>query len=421
MASAQGGEELNAQEAQPDAMGQGWVTPPGGERVDALFVLAGTSLGIGRTERIAAPVWLALSDLVSLDAIGEPADGLTEVEIGMADGTVIGAGWTDEFCSAVVECLRSGAESRSEIAVGTDLPASTDPVAPVQDPAVAGVSTASTESSPFVVSPAPTPTPEYVARHEPDADIAAAPGAPDVRFDEIVAGERHTSPVAPLGAVSETGSSPFGPTPSGPTAPGPTAPGPTAADLTAVDPIATGGESDAVVFSAQPVVRNRSRGADSNGSFLTVPQAPTGIDLVPAEEATPVGDPVEPPVATPPVEPIDRSGALELEDVVYLGGYPGQTRRRKKCTAVLTHAGLEVAGPGDLRFRIAWDVVKTVEAQNSDEARFRMNTKIHGNSSALVIECDQGVTILLEARDCPTIPLRSAIAQLLADLPVLVV
>ena len=79
----------------------------------------------------------------------------------------------------------------------------------------------------------------------------------------------------------------------------------------------------------------------------------------------------------------DRSGALELEDVVYLGGYPGQTRRRKKCTAVLTHGGLEVAGPGDLRFRIAWDVVKTVETQNSDEARFRMNTKIHGDSSAL--------------------------------------
>jgi hypothetical protein len=116
-----------------------------------------------------------------------------------------------------------------------------------------------------------------------------------------------------------------------------------------------------------------------------------------------------------------RSGALELEDVVYLGGYPGQTRRRKKCTAVLTHEAIEVAGPGDLRFRIAWDSVKTVEAQNSDEARFRMNTKIHRDSSALVVECEQSVTILLEARDCPTIPLRSAITQLLVDLPVVVV
>ena len=43
------------------------------------------------------------------------------------------------------------------------------------------------------------------------------------------------------------------------------------------------------------------------------------------------------------------------------------------------------------------------------------------NASALVIECDQGVTILLEARDCPTIALRTAIGQLLTDTAVVVV
>ena len=61
-------------------------------------------------------------------------------------------------------------------------------------------------------------------------------------------------------------------------------------------------------------------------------------------------------------------------------------------------------------------MVRTIEVQNADEARFRMNTKIHRDASALVIECDQGVTILLEARDCPTIALRSAISQLLDGL-----
>jgi len=156
-----------------------------------------------------------------------------------------------------------------------------------------------------------------------------------------------------------------------------------------------------------------------------------GVGLVDQEPRSPdplAGPPVDPPLDPPrgptvdsPPEAARRPGALELEDVVYLGGYPGQTRRRKRCTAVLTDSGLEVAGPGDLRFRLAWDVVKTIEAQNSDEARFRMNTKIHGDSSALVVECEQGVTILLEARDCPTIPLRSAISQLLVGLPVLVV
>jgi hypothetical protein len=107
--------------------------------------------------------------------------------------------------------------------------------------------------------------------------------------------------------------------------------------------------------------------------------------------------------------------------VVYLGGYPGHGKKRKKCTATLGRAGLEVSGPGDLHFRISWDVVRTIEVQNSDEARFRMNAKIHRDASALVIECDQDVTLLLEARDCPTIALRSAIGQLLADVPVVVV
>ncbi len=87
----------------------------------------------------------------------------------------------------------------------------------------------------------------------------------------------------------------------------------------------------------------------------------------------------------------------------------------------MSRTGLELSGPGDLSFRISWESVKTVEVQNSDEARFRMNTKIHRDASALVVECDQGVTILLEARDCPTIALRSAIGQLMTDLPVVVV
>jgi hypothetical protein len=59
--------------------------------------------------------------------------------------------------------------------------------------------------------------------------------------------------------------------------------------------------------------------------------------------------------------------------------------------------------------------------QNADEARFRTNTKIHRDASALVLECDQDVTILIEARDCPTIALRSAMNQLLDGLAVVVV
>ena len=86
----------------------------------------------------------------------------------------------------------------------------------------------------------------------------------------------------------------------------------------------------------------------------------------------------------------------------------------------MTEDGFELSGPGDLQVRTEWSAVTSIEVQNSDEARFRMNTKIHRDSSALVIECDAETTILLEARDCPTIALRGAIAELLAEQPVVV-
>lgn len=133
----------------------------------------------------------------------------------------------------------------------------------------------------------------------------------------------------------------------------------------------------------------------------------------------------DPPPADADPRPADAppagSTALVLEDVVYLGGYPGQTKKRKKCTATLTRDGVEVEGAGGMAFRVSWDVVRTIETQNADEARFRMNTKVHRDATALVVECQQDVTILLEARDCPTIPLRTAITQLVADLRVVVV
>ncbi len=294
-------------EPNPDALTQGWVRPPGGERTEALFVLAGSSMGIGRTERVTSPVWLDLNQLVHLDAIGDPVDGVVEVEITMEDDSVIGAGWSEEFCDAVVLTLTVLAERRS----GT--PAAAAPEPPAPEP--------------------PAPEPAAVER----------PG-PDVHFEDV-----SSEPDAIPEAVPET--------------------------------------------EPQP-----TDGAPS--TFSMSPPAP-------ADE----------PVAAP----IGRSATLELEDVVYLGGYPGQTKRRKKCTVTMSRSGLELTGPGDLAFRISWESVKTVEVQNSDEARFRMNTKIHRDASALVVECDQGVTILLEARDCPTIALRSAIGQLMADLPVVVV
>jgi hypothetical protein len=335
---------------EPDAIARGWVVPPGGSRVDAIFVLSGTSLGIGRIERVTPPVWLNLDELVQLDAIGDPVDGLTEVEIVMEDRRAIGAGWTDDFCDAVVRALRTGSGRPST------------PPGPME----------------------PTPAPESSSPSAAESSSPSSPGS----FSGSVSGSAPESLAAPAPAAApaifaEPAAEPapaiFG-TPAPTPAPAPaSAPAPTASP-----------------FAAEPV-----------------PAPATDPGLPHAGQVAPAAAPM--PSSSAP------TASLELEDVVYLGGYPGQSKRRKKCVVTMGRTGLELTGPGGLGFRVGWDAVRTVEVQNSDEARFRMNTKIHRDASALVVECEQGVTILLEARDCPTIALRSAIAQLLAGLPVLVV
>ena len=328
-------DESNPDEPLPDSACRGWVDPPEQARIEALFVLAGLGLGIQRTDVVTTPVWLDLSEVEAMDAIGEPQGGLIHVEIVMKDSTVVGAGWTEAFCTAVVSALsgHSAVEAQTE------------------DQAYLPV------------------------------DLPATPG--ELQGD-------------PPNFFAE------------------------AAQVS----------SDPVLEMAPPVVRDRSRlaeAASAEAESVDAGSAEAGsveglefeAPAVPSEQAAVAPEPVQ---SLSDVAPVDGTSAgLELEDVVYLGGYPGQTKKRKNCTAVLTRTGLEVVGPADLRFRMSWDSVTSVEPQNSDEARFRMNTKIHRDSSALVIECDQGITLLLEARDCSTVPLRSAITQLLAGLPVLVV
>lgn len=289
----------------------GWVIPPGGTRVDAAFSLVGTSLGISRSGRPAAPVWLDLYDLVGLDAIGDPVDDVHHVEISMADGSVIGAGWSSQFCDAVVRTLqRTATEARPEV---------TDP--------------AGAAATPQAPTPDTVPAPATNPALDDASNTQRAGSGAQVHMEQVASVE----PVAP---------------------------------------------------AAQPAPEQ------------VVAPEPAGVDELDVTAG---------------------ATTLELEDVVYLGGYPGQSRRRKRCTVSMSRTGLELSGPSDRVLQIAWTEVMTIEVQNADEARFRMNTKIHRDASALVIECEQGVTVLLEARDCPTIALRSAITQLLTDLPVVVV
>ena len=86
--------------------------------------------------------------------------------------------------------------------------------------------------------------------------------------------------------------------------------------------------------------------------------------------------------------------------------------------AVLDAQGLAVSGPNGPEFRLPWESIRSVEAQNSDEAKFRLGVKAKRNSTVVVFECDQGVSIVLEAHDVPTMPLKGALHELLGEGPV---
>lgn len=212
-----------------EAVGNGWVSLEAGERDDAVFMISGARLGIGPAGADSIPVWLDLDSIKNLDAIGDPIDGIVEIEIRMTDGNVTRAGWPESFCDVVVAALRATVES---------------------------------------------------------------------------------------------------------------------------------------------------------------PPAPRTL--------------------------------LELEDVTYLGGFPGHAKRKKRCTATLSTKGIEISTGPDVKLGLAWDDVMSLDAQNSDEARFRTNTKIHRDASAIIIEPKEGDLVVLEARDCPTVALRQAIITLLKGVDVTV-
>jgi hypothetical protein len=391
--AGQFGQDPRPTEEEPDAVARGWVQEADGSRPPRLFVLAKDSLGIGRTETAEPPEWLDLRAVNGLDAIGEPVEGTLEVELSFDDGRSVHAAWPEPFCDRVVATLVSY----------------TQPGAPAPAPAAPAPAAAAPAPGPRAAAPPPGPdltvpaiTAAAASPFAPEASAPVAPEPPglDLRPDPDAPGAPGSAPAAaPQSAVPTP--PPFAAAPPPPVAPPvPAPPNPAPQVPPAVAGVAAAGAATAAA------------------DMFAVPSTESPSNEPPAAGPPPAGtDQGGAAVGAPPA----GSTALVLEDVVYLGGYPGQTKKRKKCTATLTREGLEVTGPANLSFRVSWDVVRTVETQNADEARFRMNTKVHRDATALVIECQQGVTILLEARDCPTIPLRTAIAQLVADLRVVVV
>jgi len=166
-------------------------------------------------------------------------------------------------------------------------------------------------------------------------------------------------------------------------------------------------------FSADSATPPEAAAAAAAGEAASAPGVDAPLWAAPDDRPLPGDGPPLPGVVSG-----GTRGELTLEDVVYHGGYPGQTKRRKKCVAVLDAQGLAVSGPNGPEFRLPWESIRSVEAQNSDEAKFRLGVKAKRNSTVVVFECDQGVSIVLEAHDVPTMPLKGALHELLGEGPV---
>jgi len=355
---------VQAPSEEPDAVCRGWWAEPDSERQGALFMLAGTAMGVSVTDPVtgdlARPEWVDLATVVHLDALGEPEGGVQTIELGMSTGAVRTGGWTEPFCNAVVDALQR---------------------------LVAALAAA---PAPTQVAP---PAPAHADSFDADALPPAAPALPVSPAAAAPAAAPVLSPFAPAGppplpadapAVPVVEVTPL-PEPGG--QPQPDLPPPTAAPDAQTPPPFT---AQTAGVPAQPV-----------------PEQPEGGALVAPSGSTPA--------------PSGLGTSLVLEDVVYLGGHPSEAKKKKRCTATLTETAVVVDGPGEMSIVLPWSGVTSVEVQNSDEARFRMNLRVHRDASAVILTQQDGAKVLLEARDCPTIPLRSAMVQLLVDQPVEVV
>jgi hypothetical protein len=391
----------------PDAVGRG-VLGLTGEGEPTLFVLAGTSLGTTPVGTEGTPQWYDLRRLVNLDAVGDPVGARMPVEASFDGGPVLQALWPEPFCDQVVARLKELLESGQMAPEGGAAAAPSAAVPPVSERSRdAGAIDASAgevpgaaqqqlppppETSPYVSPPAPdqpTPAPPAPAQPEPfqQAPVQGAPLQPE--------------PVQPVPPAAPEAFS-QAPAPQPAAAPPPEAAAPGAPTQQAVPPPA------AAPDAAPPPVAPQQVDPQADHPQPVVPAATAEAGLWAATDDRPLPGDGEPLHGAG-----EPSGELTLENVVYHGGYPGHTKKRKKCVAVMNAAGLTVNGPHGPDFHIGWDVVRTVEAQNSDEAKFRIGVKAHRRSTVVVFDCDQGVTIVLEANDVPTMPLKSALNEML--------
>ncbi len=368
---------------QPGDFVAGVASIDGGHPESAWFVKASSSFGVGRPSTGEDPIFIPFDAIDAVDELGEPGSDGPTVEISTSSGLVIVATFPQRFCDSLVASLVESSATESSPVRAAPSVSSVELDGPVDE----------------VVRPSPTPAANPFAPAMPEQARSGQVGVPG-------AGVSGTDlPSATPGNSVDAASIPE-----------PWSP-----------PVATSEQSAAFRWGEPPAV-SADHLIGEPALAPTPPQAESGD-----EEHRSGGTGALPPDVVLPEwleapeeraarldRPIDADSALVIEEVTYLGGHPDIKRKRKKCIGTVTCDAIEVSGRG-VAISIPWDQVVSIEAQNPDEARFRISTRIHSESTALVVQLRDGSTVLLEAHSCPKVPLQGAISQLVSGVGVVVV
>jgi hypothetical protein len=376
----------------------GTVSISGGAPEVVSFVRHGSVFGFGRFGPGQDPIWIEFSDIVNIDELGEPGPEGPTVEISTVSGLVLVATFPQTFCDSLVDALVASMSEQT----GGPVPVVPESVVPV--PVV-----------PVPVVPVPEPRDDAPIEHLAAASpVEAAPLPGD-------AGVESGLPPSPV-----LGANPFAATPTEPVVPiepafsEPVVPIEPAFSEPVVPiepafPEPAFPEPVAQAAGVEPLL-----GIPVAGEFPGATSESSGTGALPPDASIPMWlqDPADQASASGVV--IESESALVIEDVTYIGGHPSAKRKRKKCIGTLTRTSIEITGKG-IDIVIPWTDVVSIEAQNPDEARFRISTRIQAESTAIVIQQRDGATVLLEAHSCPKVPLQGAIVQLVGGVGVVVV
>ena len=371
-------------DADVNDVAQGWMRlgDDKGVLVDTLFVLTADRLGFGQTQADTGETnWVKLTDIVALDAIEGVPYPLEAVEVRLNGDLAMLVGWPEEFCEAVVAALTETARTRE--AEGRTLPND------LADPAAAAAAASADELD--RLAPSAYIESDVEAVDDVDAGESSPPPARNDLFAGLLQAEADPEPHPEPEPQPE---------PQRP--PEPQEPEPRFEQIPPPPPQELPEEWAEADTSTEPGIAPI---AERMSTFF-------GEEGAPVEDAAAQTSPRA-------MTRLDEPG-LEwpepMRGVVYLGGNEQFNRRKKNVTVALAPEGFLAVASGFNSWRIefAWDEIRSVEFEGSDEVRFTHNAKIDSNSTAMIVQLNDESLLVFQVRAKKPATLRASLAPVLA-------